>query len=420
MYRTVTAPVRKVRLKDNEIRVKREGFKRVTLDSDVAETPIAQRYKAHVELGGGVVSVNDDVRDVVHAGHTHGSGKREVHVTRFRGNVVKACTGQEVHYDCCNLHIMNQTLSCPLECSYCILQGYINNPVTTVHANVDEMIGQVREQIAAQPDRLFRIGTGDLADALALDPIGRVTEQLVPAFAKLPNAVLELKTKTGAVDQLLGLEHGGRTVVSWSLNTPYIIETEEHLCASLDERIEAAAKVVAAGYPVAFHFDPMIVYDGWRDDYPDIVRRLAARLPVARVAWISLGALRFPPTMLTTMKERFPNSRLPLGELLLASDGKMRYFKPLRMRLYRTLLAALREWTGEEVFLYFCMESRDVWRRAMGRTYDSKHDVDYDFSKNLVARYPDWMDRPLRWDAYRDAASLGASSSERDHNASLG
>ncbi len=85
--------------------------------------------------------------------------------------------------------------------------------------------------------------------------------------------------------------------------------------------------------------------------------------------------------------------------------------------MYRTLLAALREWTGAEVFLYFCMESRDVWRRAMGRTYDSKHELDYDFSKNLVRRYPDWMAGPLRWDAYRDAADLGALDLEQGRDA---
>jgi len=395
--------------------VKREGFKRVTLDSDVADMDIAQRYRAHVERGGGVISINDAPRDTVHAGHTHGSGKREVHVTRFRGNAVKACTGQEVHYDCCNLHIMNQTLSCPLECSYCILQSYINNPVTTVHANVDEMLCQVRDQIARQPRRLFRIGTGDLADALALDPISRVSAQLVPAFAELPNAILELKTKTGAVDQLLDLEHGGRTVVSWSLNPPAVIEAVEHRCASLDERIEAAVKVVEVGYPVAFHFDPMIVHDGWSEGYPDVVRRLAEKVPIDRIAWISMGSLRFPPGMLATMKERFPKSRLTLGELLLASDGKMRYFKPLRLQMYRVLLSALREWTGEAVFLYFCMETRDVWRRAMGRTYESKQAHDFDFSRHLVEKFPQWMPGRLRWEDYRDAPNLGeADSDERD------
>lgn len=392
--------------------MKSPNLQKITIDGCVRDTPVAKRYEAYGDEHGIPVVHADGVADTIHAGHTLSSGKKEVLVTAHTGAAVKQCTGLEDEYVCCNLHVMNQTTNCPLDCSYCILQAYINRPLTTVHANLGAMMAQIERESASQPNRLFRVGTGDLGDALALDPLGGVAHELVPRYAALPNVVLELKTKSDAVDQLVGLEHRGRVVVAWSINTPHIIDTEEHRAASLEHRLEAARKVVDAGYPVAFHFDPMVVHDGWEEAYPETLRQILAAVPAERIAWISMGALRFPPAMLKSMQQRFPNSRLPLGELILANDGKMRYLKPMRVALFKALHEALAASPAADVFSYLCMEASDVWRRVYGDSPADNHDLDFRFATSVVRRFPHLMPEPPSRLHYEKVKNLNGSRTE--------
>ena len=392
--------------------MKRPRFSRVWIDDEVAETSVAIAYAQYAQQWNLVVERGDFRNVDMPLGLQTGMGKREVIVKRRMGAFIKQCTGLEDHQICCNLHVMNLTTNCPLDCSYCFLQGYINRPITTVYANLDEIVGAVRTAVEQQPNRLFRVGTGDLSDSLALDPIGQIARRVVPRFAAIPNAVLELKTKTVYVDELLDLDHGGRTVVSWSVNTPSVISTEEHGCASLDERLDAARKVMAAGYLIGFHFDPMIVYDGWEEDYVEVVRQIFEAIPNDRVAWVSMGSLRFPPSMRRAMDQRYPNNQLTLGELILGPDGKMRYLKPLRLELYRCLLRAIRQYGGEAVWAYLCMERAEIWRRVLGASPRSINDLDYQFASQLIDRYPHLMSEPPQWADYDGAPGLAAGPAD--------
>ncbi len=118
----------------------------------------------------------------------------------------------------------------------------------------------------------------------------------MPLFASLPNAVLELKTKSDWIANLEGLEHRGRTVVSWSVNSRRIcagrgIESGE----SSRNGIGAARRVQQWGYRVGFHFDPIVHYEGWEQEYRQAIGDIFAVVDPSRVAWVSLGALRFTP-----------------------------------------------------------------------------------------------------------------------------
>ena len=95
----------------------------------------------------------------------------------------------------------------------------------------------------ARPDRPFRIGTGELTDSLALDRLTGLSRRLVPYFAELPNATLELKTKSAEIGELLNLDSRGRTVVSWSVNAPAIVERDP---AGLRHLLRGERQVVKA------------------------------------------------------------------------------------------------------------------------------------------------------------------------------
>ena len=292
-------------------------------------------------------------------------GKRTLLLTRHLGGWMERCpAGGSGNLVCCNLWVINPGEGCPLDCSYCYLQSYLRrNPTLKLFTNVPEMLSSIEEKVQAEPSRLFRIGTGETIDSLVWDPLTDLSSELVPLFGRLPNALLELKTKTALVDQLVDLknEHKGRTVVSWSVNAKTITEREELWTASLEDRIEAAARCSEAGYRVGFHFDPLVDFEGWQDEYKHVLELIFSSIPVARIAWISLGTLRYKREMQQVMRERFPDSFVSLGEQQLGADNKMRYCQPMRLRLLKFMWNSLKA-KSADLPVYMCMEGASSWR----------------------------------------------------------
>jgi spore photoproduct lyase len=267
---------------------------------------------------------------------------------------------------CCNYLVVNLASNCPFDCSYCFLQEYLaNNPTMKAFTNVADAMAEIDVVLRAHPQRSFRLGTGELADSLALDPLTALSRQLVPFFADRPNALLELKTKTDCVEELLNMDPKGRVVVSWSVNAPQIIAAEEHGTATLEERLGAAQLVQKAGYKVGFHFDPLIELEGWEEGYATTVDEILRAVDPRSIAWISLGSLRLTPSLRQSIRNRSNKSLILGSELVPCTDGKARVWRGLRTRMYRHLVQRL-ERAAVDVPIYLCMEPPAMWERVMG------------------------------------------------------
>ncbi len=294
-----------------------------------------------------------------------GAGKNKLWLMRHKGDFLKKCPGSQGQV-CCNYFVINFASNCPMDCSYCYLQEYLaENPALRVFSNVDDLLRQSDELLNKHRGVLFRIGTGEITDSLALDPIIGFSREVVPFFAEQPNVLLELKTKSDCIEGLLGLDPRDRVVVSWSMNPQKVIDLEEHGTATLDERLRAARRCQEAGYRLGFHFDPMVEYHGWADDYETLIDRIFDTVDWRRVAWLSMGVLRNTPGLKRIMRERFPRTQLLTGEQIFGGDGKLRYFQPLRAAMYRKMLRWIRRW-APTVKVYLCMESREVWESVFG------------------------------------------------------
>lgn len=154
-----------------------------------------------------------------------------------------------------------------MDCVYCILQAYLDTPWITHYTNINKLYAEISAELSANPATLYRVGTGEFTDSLALETITQISSRLVPFFSNLENGVLELKTKCASIESLQGLAHNRRTIVSWSLNAEKISNYEEIRAASIDERLEAAGKCADWGYGLGFHFDPIIHHPNWKEGY---------------------------------------------------------------------------------------------------------------------------------------------------------
>jgi len=314
-------------------------------------------------------------------------GKNEMAAVSKKGEAMGTCATFNEKYLCCCVNVLRSVHNCPFECTYCFLQNYLNDGMTKVVSDVGALMSEVRSKITAEPGRLFRIGTWELGDSLALEAGTGQAASLIREFRGLGNAVLELKTKSDRVDNILRVEHKGKTVVSWSLNTEYITGAEELGTAPLERRLEAMRKAADAGYLIGLHFDPMILHDGWERGYGTLVKRVFETVPPERVAWISIGSLRFNPEMKKKIENNYPESRLTYAEMVLGDDAKMRYVKPVRVEMYRSLYVEIRKYISQENLVYLCMERWDVWDKVFGYNPGSAGQLDYLFAKSLYERY---------------------------------
>jgi spore photoproduct lyase len=297
---------------------------------------------------------------------------------RHRGKFLKPCPGT-LNYLCCGYHILNVMLGCPFACAYCILPDYYDNKDITVYVNLDDARREIKAFLEVT-DGIKRIGTGEMTDSLALDLWIPLSETLVPFFGTLGNGILELKTKSTNVKALFDLPHNGHTVISWSINPPPVIHTHELGTPDLSERLKAAALCQDRGYYIGLHFDPIIWFEGWRDAYRALVREVFKTLDPQGIIWISLGALRYPPSM----QESLINSGLGFAEIIPGLDGKMRYLKPVRSRMFRAVAQWIREEAGEDIFIYLCMESAQIWRDSLGWAPTDSWELDQRFQDRIA------------------------------------
>lgn len=295
-------------------------------------------------------------------------GKKTLLLTRNKGGFLKSCPGTK-EYICCGYDILHIGSYCTMDCAYCILQVYFHPPILQYFVNHEDLMREL-DQALAQP-RIQRMGTGEFTDSLIWESWSDLSTILIQRFAAQDHAVLELKTKTTAIGHFKTLNHNTKTILSWSLNTPEVIADQERGTASLNARLQAAARCRTWGYPVAFHFDPIIIYPGCEEHYRKVIEKLFETVDPEDIVWISLGTLRFMPALRPVVEKRFPDSTMVYGEFIPGLDGKMRYFKPLRINLYKTMVRCIKE-LAPEVTVYLCMEDEQVWEQSFGFVPDSK------------------------------------------------
>jgi spore photoproduct lyase len=335
----------------------------IYIDAQVADRPETLDICRRLKVPGRRVETADEVyADVAAASDPVQRGKHVLYLTRNKGAFIRSCPGTS-HYTCCGYKILHVGTFCSMDCAYCILQSYFHPPVLQYFLNRDDLEAELKALFASRA--IHRLGTGEFTDSLIWEPWTGLSARLVKTFADQDCAVLELKTKTVCIDTLVELPHRRRTILAWSLNTERIIHTEERGTASLDARLQAAARCAAHGYPLAFHFDPIVIDEGCEAEYVWTVDRLFAVVDPRHIVWISLGALRFMPDLKPIVQRRFQASKIVYGEFISGLDGKMRYFKPLRIKIYRAMAAAIRV-HAPQVCIYLCMEDDEVWREALG------------------------------------------------------
>ncbi len=260
----------------------------------------------------------------------------------------------------CGYNLVNLGFGCRFECEYCFLQQYQNLHAVLLPANVDDFLAKIEQgSFRKGPFLRPRIGSGEFTDSLVFDDLTQYSQQIVPFFKKHAQWDFEFKTKSVNIGGLLQVGGCENVVVSWSVNSSKIISEAEHFTPHLTSRLAAACEVAHAGYRLGFHFDPVVIYDGYQQDYSRTVEQMADTLPKDKIAWISVGTLRFSRELKKQIETRFQNNFILDGEFLLDFDGKMRYGEQQRLEAYHFLIPLLRK-NFPKAVVYLCMEDPHI------------------------------------------------------------
>ncbi len=231
-------------------------------------------------------------------------------------------------------------LNTPYDCSYSPLPIVIARaPFLTIVVNVEEALADLARRCASDPQRHFVVRCGELGDALALDHITHYSEALIPFFTYTANASLELWTRTDNIALIREISHGGRTTVIFAVTPQSIIDREEHGTAALKARLQAAKELAQCGFKIAFSIDPVIHYNGWKQDYDALIDQLWQVVPTC--SQIYLSCFHYPRGLADRAIERFPGSKIFFGELV-PVNGCYRYFRPIRQKMYEYLISSIR------------------------------------------------------------------------------
>ena len=170
------------------------------VDRKIADSPQVNAIVRRLDLTPEIVS---DTREVYHsvsaAADPVKMGKSVLYLTYNRGAFIKNCPGTR-SYTCCGYQILHVGTYCDLDCTYCILQSYFHPPVLQYFVNHSDLFKELETAFA--DNTIHRLGTGEFTDSLIWELWTDLSNRLVPAFAAQNSAVLELKTKTTAIDRL--------------------------------------------------------------------------------------------------------------------------------------------------------------------------------------------------------------------------
>jgi len=312
------------------------------------------------------------------------SSKEVLILKEFMGRKFQKCPGSP-KVICCNYYLLNTCFNCLFNCTYCFLNSYINSFGIVQFVNLDDL-ADIIESFCNKENRILRVGTGEFTDSLMFDEVTQVAANLIEATSSIEKLFLEFKTKSSSIDHLKDVKAKGNATLAWTLNTQRNIDLYEEGTSNIHERIAACAKAQSWGYYTALHFDPIIKYDNFIDEYFKVIEMMAEKLTPSKIVWISLGCFRYSPGFKDIIKNTFPDEKLTLEEMFQGIDGKYRYITPERAEIYKKIKEKIKI-HFPNVFIYLCMEDSDMWRRVFNKDYNDSNDLENDLSSYLLKNF---------------------------------
>lgn len=223
---------------------------------------------------------------------------------------------------------------CTASCLYCYLVcNYNKCAYLRLFVNREQMLERLLRFDAKAPRPMtFEIGSN--SDLVLENTLTKNLEWVIPTFAQNGRGFLTFPTKFSAVEPLLHLNHGGKTIFRMSVNPEAIIRAVEFGTAPLSERLRAVNAMHAAGYPCGILIAPVILMPDWQAQYTSLLDRLASDLDesVKQELRVEIIFMTYSYVHRAINREAFPNATdlFDPTQMRGSGRGKYRYHGPTR------------------------------------------------------------------------------------------
>lgn len=205
---------------------------------------------------------------------------------------------------------------CIGQCEYCYLNTQLGDkPFIRAYVNLEEILAQATKYITTRLPEITIFEGAATSDPVPVEPYTGSLKSSINFFAQQPNARFRFVTKYTDIDDLINLDHKNHTDIRFSLNTDRIIKTYEHKTASAQKRIEASAKLLSSQYPIGFIIAPVFIYEGWKQEYKELLISLREALPSASATssiTFEVISHRYTVKAKNRITEIFPNTTLDM------------------------------------------------------------------------------------------------------------
>ncbi len=238
--------------------------------------------------------------------------------------------GADRHY------YFSHMLNCLYDCRYCFLQGMYQSANYILFVNFEDFQSDIRATAEEHPNQQHFFFSGYDCDSLAMDGVTGFTDSFLPIFENLPNAWLELRTKSVNVSPLLNRTPLPNVVAAFSLNPEPIAKAVEHRAPPLSGRLKALRKLADAGWKVGLRFDPLIHIENGLDTYREFIDAVFEMIPIGSIHSITLGSFRSPKSVFNKMESLHPQEPLFMGNLEL-KNGMVAYSDSIERELFESV-----------------------------------------------------------------------------------
>lgn len=206
---------------------------------------------------------------------------------------------------------------CMGHCHYCYLQTTMGSkPYIRTYVNVEEIFAAAEKYMQERVPKITRFEASCTSDIVGVDHLTHSLKRAIEYFGESEYGQLRFVTKFAHVDHLLDARHNGKTRFRFSINADYVIKYFEPGTSSLNDRIEAAAKVAQAGYPLGFIVAPIYLHEGWKEGYRHMFEKLEASLPEIAKKDLSFEFIqhRFTKPAKRVIQKNYPMTKLEMDE----------------------------------------------------------------------------------------------------------
>lgn len=247
--------------------------------------------------------------------------------------------------------------NCPFNCLYCYLREYYGHGAFVFYVNMEDMFAELDEF----KKKNAMISCGIVNDSLVLDSITGITKDLINYFKKREDLILEIRSKSKNIGNLIETGGSENIITSFTFSPQEVISRYEIGTALLEERVEAAVKLQQAGFKIGLRIDPMINIENCNEKYSKMIDLIFSKLDRSKIANIGIGSLRYRKG-LKQLVTREIKTDLFYNEIITGIDGKERYFKKIRLDMYKNIVAKIKEYGEFEIYLG--MEPDYVWNEV--------------------------------------------------------